>query len=475
MDSPLTRPISVPERADPASVFPRHGVMFASFVLFYFLLRLPMLLSQWDGHDANAENAALLLGLAPGAEDMLTARIGGVPQFSHGFSHPAPPYFLLLMLGKVVRAVVPLESLHGQALIFAVKAVASIIQLAAMLILLTVVVRYVRSRTALAWIWVLAAAPVALYGSNEIQPDSGTGFFLMTLAFVGLLAAQFQGEGRLRMVCLFAAGFFGGLGKNEWTLCLAAALAFTAVVHPFVRVCLERFRGIALIPQDDDIVIVLALPALGLLLGNCVSYLADGANYMGGWYLLRDAVFRGSLASGDFATWASLLKGKSTYIFFHVIVLASAVALLVCEPRRYSALVLLALAAAAALFLSFLGSWVSFSRYFAPAYIGLGVSFLMIMVRAPPSRFTRRVVAATMIAISLQSAVFLTEWIVKGRGKVDVAAMLAKRDMGPPNCVLVIDASFVLDRPDIDFVHNAFGAEFVDQFLARLGRPACPE
>jgi hypothetical protein len=99
----------------------------------------------------------------------------------------------------------------------------------------------------------------------------------------------------------------------------------------------------------------------------------------------------------------------------------------------------------------------------------------MIMVRAPPSRFTRRVVAATMIAISLQSAVFLTEWIATGRGKVDVAAMLARRDMGPPNCVLVIDASFVLDRPDIDFVHNAFGAEFVDQFLARLGRPACPE
>jgi hypothetical protein len=297
----------------------------------------------------------------------------------------------------------------------------------------------------------------------------------MTLAFVGLLAAQFQGKGRLRMTCLFAAGFFGGLGKNEWTLCLAAALAFTAVVHPFVRHCLKRFRGVELIPQDDDIVIVLALPAFGLLLGNYVSYLADGADYMGGWYLLRDAVFRGSLASGDFATWAAFLKGKSTYIFFHVVVLASGIALLVCEPRRYSTLVLLAFAAGAALFLSFLGSWVSTSRYFAPAYIGLGVSFLMIVVRAPPSVLMRRIVAATMIAISLQSAVFLTEWIVKARGKVDVAAMLAKRDLGPPNCVLIIDASFVLDRPDIDFVHNAFGAEFVNQFLAKLGRPACPE
>jgi hypothetical protein len=291
MDSNLTRPVPVSERADSAAVLPRHALMFASFVLFYLLLCLPMLLSQWDGQDANGQNAALLLGLAPGAEDMLAARIGGIMQFSHGFSHPAPRYFLLLMLGKVVRAVVPLENLHGQ----------------------------------------------------------------------------------------------------------------------------------------------------------------------------------------DFATWASFLGGKSTYIFFHVVVLASGIALLVCEPRRYSAVVLLAFASGTALFLSFLGSWVSFSRYFAPAYIGLGVSFLMIMGRAPPSALARRIVAATMIAISLQSAVFLTEWIVKGRGKVDVAAMLAKRDMAPPNCVLVIDSSFVLDRPDIDFVHSAFGAEFVNQFLARLGRPACSE
>jgi hypothetical protein len=32
-----------------------------------------------------------------------------------------------------------------------------------------------------------------------------------------------------------------------------------------------------------------------------------------------------------------------------------------------------------------------------------------------------------------------------------------------------------LDRPHIDFAHDAFGAELADQFLARLGRPACPE
>jgi hypothetical protein len=453
----------------------RSLAIFAGFAIFYLLLRLPMLMSQWDGEDVSGALGALVLGFARAPEDMLIARIDGVMQFSPGYVHPAPPYVLLSILAKAVRAVVPLASLHGQSLVAAIKAVNSLVQLAAMLVLLSAVTVYARSRTAIAWIWVLAAAPVAIYGSNEIQSDSGTGFFLISLFFVGLFVAQFQDRKPLRMICLFAAGFFGGLGKNEWTLCLAAALAFTAVAHPLVRYLLRRLRGIELNRQDDDVFIVVALPALGLLLANGVSYWADPANYMGGWYLMRDVVRKGSLVSGDFQTWATLLRAKSTYVFFHVVVLTSGMVMLVHEPRCYSAPVLLAFASGAALFLSFFGSWASAPRYFAPAYIGLGVAFLMIMVRAPPSTLKRGVVAATMLAVSLQSAFFLTQWIAKGRGKVDVAAMLAKRELETPNCVLVIDSAYVLDRPDIDFVHISLGGDAIGRYLEKFGRVACPQ
>jgi hypothetical protein len=447
------------------------------FSLYFLLLRVPELLANWDGEDANGHCAAILLGWAA-PNELIFSRIDGVSQFHVGFTHPIAPYLLLSLVGKLVRAIVPLDALHGQTLIFALKAIVSLLQLSVFLALLLLAFRYARNRLPIAWVWVLAATPVALYGSNEIQPDSSTGFFLIALFFIATLLAQAPDTGRVAgMLWLLAGGFAAGLGKNEWTFCLAAALVVTALAHPLLRPVVSRRSEIE--PKDPGsaaIPVILAV-SLGLTAGNLASYLLDPSDYVGGWQLLRSLIVRASILSGDTGTWWALFLAKFPYIFFHFVVDASILIQLMRRPQMYSAALLLAAAFANTLFFSYvISSWGSFPRYFAPAFIGFGTCFLIILQRLPLRDGRSWTVIATIIVVALQSLDYqVTEhyWRL-WRGYNDKLARISKFENDPARCVLVLDYSFVLDRPNVDFVHAPFGRDTVDRYLASIGRPACP-
>src|SRR5947209_12301286 len=160
-----------------------------AFSLYFIFLRVPELLANWDGEDANGHCAAILLGWAA-PNELIFSRVDGLSNFHVGFLHPNAPYLLLSLIGKLVRTFVPLATLHGQTLIFALKAIVALLQLSVFLALLLLAFRYARNRVPIVWVWVLAAIPIALYGSNEIQPDSSTGWFFIALFFIATLLAQ---------------------------------------------------------------------------------------------------------------------------------------------------------------------------------------------------------------------------------------------------------------------------------------------
>jgi hypothetical protein len=168
---------------------PAQFLLFACFSIFFLCIRIPQFTAQWDGEDANGHLSAMLMGLAS-PNEMIHSRIDGVPRYQIGFEHPLPPYLLISLIGRVVRVIVPLTSLHGQTLIFALKATVSLLQLGIFLMLLFLALRYARTFAAVVWVCVMAVAPVALYSSNEVQPDSSTGLLFISLFFIGAVIAQ---------------------------------------------------------------------------------------------------------------------------------------------------------------------------------------------------------------------------------------------------------------------------------------------
>jgi hypothetical protein len=456
---------------------PTKVLLLACFSVFFLCTRIPQFTAQWDGEDGNGHLSAMLMGLAS-PNEMIFSRIDGDAHYSVGFPHPIPPYLFISLIGSVVRLVVPLTSLHGQTLVFALKATASLLQLAVFLALLFLAFHFARSKVAIVWLWVLALTPVALYSSNEVQTDSSSGFLFVALFFMGAIIAQAPEVTWLaRALALFVGSFAAGMGKNEWTFCLSAALALTALAHPLIKYVVARASQVAPDGKSNNAVLVLSLATVGLVCGNVANFWLNQADYIGGWQLLRDMMFRASILSGDTANWWNYFRGKLPYIFFHFVVDASILIQLIRRPRVYSATLLLAVAFANALFWSYvISSWGSFPRYFAPAFIGLGTCFLIILMRLPLPDARSWTVTATIGLVALQSLYYQRAFQYWGlwRGNPDIPAWIARYENNPARCVLVVDYSFVLDRPNVEFIHAPNGRDFVDQYLAKIGRVACP-
>jgi hypothetical protein len=85
-------------------------------------------------------------------------------------------------------------------------------------------------------------------------------------------------------------------------------------------------------------------------------------------------------------------------------------------------------------------------------------------------------VAATIILVAWQSLYYqrMTEYWRLWRGNTDIPAWISKYENNPEHCVLVVDYSFILDRPNVDFVHKPYGGGLIDSYLGRIGRTACP-
>jgi type III secretory pathway component EscS len=452
-------------------------ISLACFSVFFLCIRIPLFTAQWDGEDGNGHLSAMLMGLTP-PNEMIVSRIDGDAQYNVGFAHPLPPYLLIALIGRVVGLVVPLASLHGQTLIFALKAIVSLLQLSVFLAFLLLGFRYARTKAAVVWLWVLAMTPVALYSSNEVQTDSSSGFVFVALFFIGAVISQSPETPRpIAMVALLVGSFAAGLGKNEWTFCLAVAVLLTALAHPLIDYVLARKLKIDLAGRDHHALPTLLAASIGLLCGNCANYLLNPFDYIGGWRLLEDMIFRTSILTGDTPTWWASFTEKIPYILFHFIVDASILLHLLRRPQIYSPTLLLAIAYANTLFASYLISpWGSFPRYFAPAYIGLGASFLIVLARLPTRDARSWAVTATIVLVALQSLNYQRDfhyWRL-WRGNTYIPAWVTKYENNPERCILVVDYSFVLDRPNVEFIHAPNGRDFVDQYLTKIGRAACP-
>jgi hypothetical protein len=256
-------------------------LLFGCFSIFFFCIRIPQFTALWDGEDANGQLSAMLMGLAS-PNELVFSRIDGEAHYQFGFPHPIAPYSVISLIGKVIRFVVPFSALHGQTLIFALKATVSLLQLSIFLALIFLTLRYARTRVAVVWIWVMAATPVALYSSNEVQPDSSTGLLFIALFFMAAVIAQSTASNRaVGLLALLAGSFTAGLGKNEWAFCLAAALLFTALAHPLIHYVLARKLKIDLIGPAPGALPTLCTAFIGLACGNYASYLLNPLSYIG--------------------------------------------------------------------------------------------------------------------------------------------------------------------------------------------------
>jgi hypothetical protein len=456
--------------------------VFLSFIVFFFIVRLPFYCSDWDGTDANGAHAAILMGMAPHFDQMFTARIDGREIFVPGFRHPLPSYAIFQGVGALFRMMIDFRSLHQERLTFLLKVISSLFQLPLFLLLLLFALRRTGSIYSIVWVFVISAAPIYLYASSELQTDSSSGFLLTSCFFLSLLPwhPSFC-SAKIHRILILVGSAAIALGKNEWTLLLLIAQAIALVYMAILYSLKSHWSGPFPLAGKEDLIMVLVSVA-GLALGNVISYAMGPSDYLGGWYLLWGMSHSQTLVN-DFSTWFLMTRIRARYIFIPCLLIFMYV-LVVLRSRRLPGLpAFLAAVLALGLFFSFFSStWGGYSRFFAPSLCGLTVVFFILVADLPLSPFTKRVLASVLILAILQTTYFGIRYVGThsrhglGNLLVGVPVPFSSETQSLPwkkGCILRLDSSFVLNRRDIDFMHKGWSEKDSESFVARYGKQLC--
>lgn len=442
------------------------------FIILYFLVRIPLFQTGWDGSDANGHHTDIFLHQLSGPNYLLLSDISGHKNYDAP-SHPAPMYQALSYLGGFISQFTDLQNLPYGEIVFRIKLISAAIQLGMFLLFACLVFKSDLSpkkiTLAIALLFVFSMTPLAINNTNELQMDSFFGA-PMTGLYTWVLGAAFLGllSGWQLSLSLMVTSFLVGLGKNEWTVLLLSSLVVGAAYLAY-----QRYFSDDQHPTQSDWLTV-ASPILGCFLGNLVSYNCDSINYIGGWQLMTRMSGSASILAPDgIAHFIYYTMQRMPFIFAPLILWGYASWMMLRMKLRSTPIVLGYLFASALLFGFLFSTWGGvIPRYFAPAYAALLATCMAIFVRYQELKLNWpvRIFIALVITVAQQSVVYLLSPNLVYTHQTGIRHI--NMTISNNSCVYLLPIEDTFGK-NIDYVVLGMGYEAAEKIAAGYGKHIC--
>ena len=416
--------------------------------------------------------ADLCVNRPAGPQMCLFGRVDGQKRYDL-FLHPAPCYEAIRAAGWLCSWMIPAPPVPDNMVTPRLRFLYSLFQLSVWLVILVVLARpRVCSQSAARWAVLAAviASPMAMVTSTQLQIDGSVGVVmngLMAVAVMAVLSGSSPGvRGLSYLAC---AGFVLGLGKQEWTICLLAALVAWAGY-----IIVQGIRGkVALAEFGRPILLIL----IGLAAGNLASYAYDPLNYMGGLKFLSEVCQRSTPISPN---WSQVWPRYLSYMAATLPTIALLLVLIGWSVWRRRAGVrpvdvLLALFGLSLVVPFVVQSHWPDPRYLAPGLVVLTVA-CMAMLPDAPGRGGKALIGLMVVIMAMHSL-----WFLKGQleGLCPERALAENqvkqvRDLSGKGFLVRLEHAVAWNKPELDYLAESMNPTDTQRFLEKYHKKQWP-
>lgn len=417
-------------------------IIFVSiFILSFIAVRVPLLHEPLGSEEGIF--AEIIVNRPPGPCYSLAGRIDGQNIYSY-ISHPAFPYELLRLGGYISQKMLTYPIyLNDTQITPKLRIVTSLYQLVFWLLLLLFSSRLPHRRWLFLITFMVMISPLAVKTSTFLQIDNSSGMLLCGIAALLFGVSETFNFHKGSWLLLFIGGLLAGLGKQEWSFALFAALLSTLLLHKLV---------------DFEILHCNALKAtsyimIGLIVGNLLSYLYDSGNYSRGLYYVQhfSKLHNDSPGNWSFLHWLELTKIRLPFIYVCLVLILIIVVSFISN-KRPTALSCLIFLYGTFLFIGYiLSDWRAEPRYFAPGLAVLAVAVIVILP-ITPSLWNRRTIIFGLLSVFLSTIVFLFNR--SPDRNLHLEQINAGHLKSSSDTVLYIKSGAGWNKPDVDYVNN---------------------
>lgn len=410
----------------------------------FFVTRAP-LLNESLGFEEGIF-AEIIVNRPSGPLYSLGGRINGENQYNY-ISHPAVPYELLRLSGFLCKSFLTHEIyLDDTKVTPRLRLICTSYQFILWqgLLFFVLLKRNRFGNWPIIIIFAAMLSPLAIKTSTHLQIDNTSGMLLCgTASFLFAFAGLRNFSSKKLYLCLFAGSFVAGLGKQEWSFALLAAIFSTLILA-----LIFKFNT-----SKHHILSTSGWVLLGLLAGNAASYLYDSTNYMRGLhYIIHfSKLHETSAGNWNLTHWLQLTKARLPFIIICIVLSLPGLHNLVTR-REMSFLSCLILLYGFFLLLGYIASdWTEKPRYFCPSLIVLTISTIILIPDSMPVWF-RSTLCLAVSGILLTTIIFLVKY------KPDKSWHLEQINNGllksSTNTVLFIQSGAGWNKPEIDYTNN---------------------
>ena len=448
----------------------------AIFVIVYFAVRMPFFSLGWDGADGNGHDTDIFVNHPQKPNYLLIGRIEGSDIYLPAYGHPAPMYEMVARLGDFFNTFVDLKKARNQEIIFGLKLISSLFQLAIFTLVFLTSVKgkkdgdaLKKERLLIFGLLLLSIAPMAIYNNNEFQLDSTFGVLMAGLYSALLLAHDRKVlRGKTLAILFFISSFFIGLGKNEWNLLFVLALVSVASYFIVLKYLLKKSENY------NEAFGILLISFAGCSIGNLVSYSFEPAHYISGWKLLFSMSQKASiLGPSGLKNFVIVSALRLPYIVIHLILLSYCTFYVLNMIGRLSLALILSYLFSFFLFIAFFFStFAACSRYFAPSFISLVVSSIIVYLTYQNTDDKKTVRAFLIIYgfLFIHTMSFIGDGALKSR-MIFGTGSITERPINE-ECVPLLNVEDVY-KNKMDFIHYSMGYQGGSELAQKYNKRVC--
>jgi hypothetical protein len=433
-----------------------NGILLLLFAISFFAARIP-LLNEPLGFEEGIF-AELIVNRPAGPHYALSGRIDGQKTYTY-ISHPATLYELLKLGGYISKEFLTYDIYLNDSLITPrLRLICSFYQFIfwAILLIFALISQSIHGKWPILIIFTAMLSPLALKTSTFLQIDNTSGMLLCGLAaLLFSVANQKNMSPKKSTLFLFAGGFIVGLGKQEWSFALLAAMA----VMFFLTIIAKRKSS------DYNYIKIISCIATGILLGNIVSFLYDPVNYTRGLHYI--AVFfklqNSSPSHWDFTHWLMLTKKRLPFIYVCFILLLPTLYNLFFKRDRQLLSYLTSLYGFFLLVGYIVADHNYHPRYFCPSLAVLTISAITLTPSVSPKWFNKTLTWA-LLSVFLSTAIFIICYAPDRNLELEkINSGLLK---SPSGTVLYLNDGAGWNKPEIDYKNNNSAYKLARQRIA---------
>lgn len=423
-----------------------------AFTACYFVCRIPLIHEPLFFEEGIF--AELMVHQPVGPHYNMYGRIDGQNVYAR-MSHPAGPYEVLRLAGKLGHVFLadPLY-VYDDIITPRLRILSVLISWCAWMTIALWGCLVAKNRWACLVIAVAGISPLAMKTSTALQIDNTAGVLICGIAAVLIYQAfRCSGKGWLPYCLCAGAGCIVGLGKQEWSIALLAAIAAGLL---FVR---PQHREVSV---RDELRFGFSMVA-GLLLGNAISFIYDPENYVSAFYMMKGLSRFSANATGNLLD--SLECRIPFLVSYCLLAMLMGLYMFSGRPKSFSDRTLFFYGNF--LFLPFLASQSYELRYFAPALVVITVGC---MGSIPFVVSFRQRVATLAVAglILMSSGVFLYGYTPDRNIQLEMIQQGTLKS--EPGTLLFVNSGAGWNKPHIDYIGDTIGIQSAYKVAERNGK-----